>query len=53
MAKEKSTVTVVNRSYTTSLDGQLPRVSISLSTPPWETPKKPYGELDNVLDEKD
>lgn len=41
MAKEKSTVIVVNRSYTTSLDGQLPRVSISLSSPPWDTSEKP------------
>lgn len=33
---DKKTITVPNRSYTSSADGHLPKVPVSVSRPPWE-----------------
>ncbi len=32
----KKTILVPNRSYTSSADGHLPKVPVSVSQPPWE-----------------
>jgi hypothetical protein len=36
----KKTITVPNRSYTSSADGHLPKVKVSVSMPPWEQTKQ-------------
>lgn len=43
---KKKTISVPNRSYTSSADGQLPRVPVSVSMPPWEEQKPTENEDD-------
>ncbi len=35
----KKTILVPNRSYTSSADGSLPKVKVTVSMPPWEQKK--------------
>jgi len=37
---KKLTILVPNRSYTSSADGHLPKVAVSVSRPPWIKDKK-------------
>ena len=42
---KKKTIIVPNRSYTSSADGHLPKIKVSVSMPPWEE-KKPEEKKD-------
>jgi hypothetical protein len=41
---DKLTILVPNRSYTSSADGRLPKVAVSVSRPPWIKEEKEEGD---------
>jgi hypothetical protein len=43
---KKKTISIPNRSYTSSADGHLPKVKVSVSMPPWEENKPTEKEDD-------